>query len=109
MIARSLLNPAAAEHLAKLCGLFSSNFAAERASAAAKADQFVRKLGLTWSDVVRVPTPWQEMANVCRQQMHRLSDRERDFVFNVGRMRASPTDRQLAWLQSLYDKVGGGR
>ena len=40
------------EKLAKLCGLFSSHHDGERASAAAKADEIVRSLGLTWRDIV---------------------------------------------------------
>jgi hypothetical protein len=42
------------DRLAKLCGMFGSAHAGERAAAAAKADQLVRNLGLTWFDVPSV-------------------------------------------------------
>jgi hypothetical protein len=41
-----------AQRLAKLCGMFGSDHAGERATAALKADRLVRDQGLTWPDVI---------------------------------------------------------
>ena len=48
----SPLDPTLAERLAKLCGMFGSDHAGERAAAAAKADALLRSHGLTWFDVL---------------------------------------------------------
>lgn len=48
----ALLDPRAADLPAKLCGLFGSDHAGERASAAVKADALLRAHGLTWFDVL---------------------------------------------------------
>lgn len=44
-----------AERLAKLCGMFGSAHAGERAAAAAKAHDLIRSLRLTWFDVIAPP------------------------------------------------------
>jgi hypothetical protein len=43
------------DRLSKLCGLFSSDHAGERSSAAAMADRFLRERGLRWPDVLAAP------------------------------------------------------
>ena len=48
----TLLDPNAADRLAKLCGMFGSNHDGERATAAALADRLLRQQGLTWGDVI---------------------------------------------------------
>ena len=40
------------ERLAKICGLFGSDHAGERAGAAAAADRLVRQAGLRWPDIL---------------------------------------------------------
>jgi hypothetical protein len=45
-----------ADRLAKICGMFGSHHAGERSAAAAKADSLVRAAGLTWPDVIRLPS-----------------------------------------------------
>jgi hypothetical protein len=53
-----LLPDADLDKLRKLCGLFSSEHAGERATAAAMADAFLRSRGLRWTDVLHhVPRP----------------------------------------------------
>jgi hypothetical protein len=52
----SPLDPNTAERLARICGMFGSDHAGERASAAAMADTMIRKLGLTWQDVISSST-----------------------------------------------------
>ena len=43
------------ERLVKLCGIFGSDHAGERANAAAAADRLVRQAGLRWPDVLILP------------------------------------------------------
>ena len=61
----------ATKRLVKLCGLLGSSAAGERANAAALADAYVREMGLTWADVIKVAQPetglpdWQLMTVEC--------------------------------------------
>ena len=49
MSARTLLDPSAAERLAKLLGMLGSNHDGEVSNAARMADALVREHGLTWA------------------------------------------------------------
>lgn len=118
-MARSIatLDGAAAERLAKLCGMFGSAHAGERAVAAAKAEQLVRGLGLTWFDVLQPQKPQQEHKSLWRDpgsddealrfaRVHRemLSPWERKFVFSVhSGARLSP--KQQSVLGQIVDKL----
>jgi hypothetical protein len=51
-MSRAVLDPQAADHLSKLCSMLGSAHDGERAVAAAKANEFVRRLGLTWRDII---------------------------------------------------------
>jgi hypothetical protein len=53
--ARSLVTPKVVNHLAKLLGMLGSNHAGERAAAGLKAHEFIRRLGLTWLEVLPFP------------------------------------------------------
>jgi hypothetical protein len=44
------------DRLTKLCGMLGSGHDSERASAALKADQLLRRHGLRWPDVIRAPS-----------------------------------------------------
>jgi hypothetical protein len=54
---RALLAPADATRLIKFCKLFASDKIGEVAAAAAKANNLVTKLGLTWDTVFMPPAP----------------------------------------------------
>jgi hypothetical protein len=108
MTGRALLNPRAAGYLVKLLGYLGSDHDGEIAAAGRKANAFVRQLGLTWADVIFCPPEsWWTMADDCAKHAHRLNDRERDFIRNVARLRRPPTDKQLAWLQNIYERLHG--
>jgi hypothetical protein len=47
------------------------------------------------------------MTAACAKQAHMLNERERDFIHNIARLRRPPTDKQLAWLQSIYERLHG--
>jgi hypothetical protein len=48
----ALLDPRAADRLAKFCSMFGSDHDGERAAAAAKADRLIRQHGLTWRQIL---------------------------------------------------------
>jgi hypothetical protein len=107
----ALLDPQAADRLAKLLGMIGSHHDGEVLAAARKADQCIRQLGLTWGDVIRVPTDgsssgdWQHMARACRAQAHRLSAREFDFINNIAMARLEPSEKQLRWLHDIASRL----
>jgi len=114
-VSRSLLDPRDAERLAKIAGMFGSEHPGERA-AAAQADAFVRRLGLTWYNViskVSEPQPivtavrpgWRQMAHACGLKAHRLTSREAKFIRDMQMSRRPPTRSQLDWLNSLYGRI----
>jgi hypothetical protein len=103
---RALLNPRAAEHLRKLLAMCGSTHDGEVLNAARLADRFVRQLGITWDDVLVQPLAgWEPMAHACREQADRLTPRERDFITNIAKLRRPPTDRQLKWLQGIFERL----
>ena len=104
-MSRALFTPNAAEHLAKIAGMFGSAHDGERASAARLADEFVRRLGLTWRDVLATPPEWQMMARYCRDLAHCLTDRERDFINNIAKLRKPPSDAQVQWLRDIFERL----
>jgi hypothetical protein len=108
-MSRALLNPKAAEHLAKLYGMFGSHHDGERAAAARLADQHVKRLGLSWHEVIRVDAHWRSMARACHEHLVEFTERERQFIANMTRLRGAPSERRLDWLTVLYERIGGAR
>ena len=108
----ALLDPCTAVRLAKLCGLFSSRHDGERAVAAAKADELVRRHGLTWGDVIlpRSSTPTsttsvEEMiAYALRHGEGILDAWEEGFLRGI-RGRQHLTKKQLAKLVEIVASV----
>ena len=105
----------------KLLGLLGSDHDGERATAGAKADALVRKLGLTWADVIVLPAPRrassisatdaQQMASYCHRHYALLTGREFDFIRSIRRWHGDLTERQASWLCSIYARLhqGAGR
>lgn len=105
---RALLDPQAADRLAKLAGLFGSNHDGEVVNAARQADKLVRTLGLSWFDVIvrRAAAPeWQAMAKALRDRVDDLDPREADFIANVARSRRPPSPKQMEWLTDIFERV----
>jgi hypothetical protein len=104
-----LLDPAALERLAKLCGMFGSHHDGERAAAAAMADKLVRENGLTWQQVISRPAPSvpetaPEKIAFALANIGALSMWERGFVYGVnGKRSISP--KQLVVLDQIVDKI----
>jgi hypothetical protein len=110
------LDSQSAERLTKLLGMLGSNSDGERATAGRIADQFVRDLGLTWSDIV-VPegthlgsnTNWRRMADYCYALRGTLYGKSREFVENIHGRRRDLTPKQIDWLKSIYDRLRRGK
>ena len=100
------------EKLAKLCGLFSSHHDGERASAAAKADEILRSLGLTWRDIVLDKnTPRARAANSIKAQIAEilaqisaLNAWEKKFIRSLDG-KVFLTAKQRAKVDQVYRKV----
>jgi hypothetical protein len=108
-MSRALLNPKAADHLARICGMFGSDHDGERAAAARLADQHIKRLGLSWHEVIRVETHWRSMARACQERSSEFNERERQFISSMTRLRGAPTDRQLGWLEALFERINAAR
>jgi hypothetical protein len=104
------------ERLSKLCGLFGSDHAGERASAAAKADQLVRKLGLTWSEVLisapralSAPASIKQKIDLLYANRGMLNAKARDFIANVSRYPHRLSDKQVRFVDRLFVEITEGR
>jgi hypothetical protein len=104
------------ELLAKLCGMFGSDHAGERANAAAVADKLVRQAGLRWPDVILPalsPPPRRERdvssnddaIAFCHDFAFALTAWEREFVASLAADRYRRlTPKQMAVLVKLVEK-----
>lgn len=107
------LAPDVAERLAKLLGMLGSDQPGERAAAALKADELLKREGLSWFDVIAVEseseTDWRTMVRVCMAQAAALSGKELQFVRTMARWRGQPSEKQFEWLEGIYARIGGDR
>jgi hypothetical protein len=124
---KNFLPQEAADRLTKLLGMLGSEHDGERATAAAKANAFVRAMGLTWRDIISPPlapdhaprirswrandSNWRRMAEFCHARRWQLNQKDRDFVRSMLNWRQQPTERQREWLLDLYARLhrGGAR
>ena len=111
------LDPVAAQR--KLCAILarlSSPFDGEKLAAARLANELIARLGLQWADVVRIngvienrpspaPPDWRTMLRVCAQRFQYLSEREQNFVSNLASWSRRPSERQLAWLRVIFERI----
>ena len=99
----------ALERLAKILGYLGSTHDSERAVAAQKAHEFIRRHGLQWSDILIAytqPEPhWRQKALVCFRNMAALNQTERKFVKSMLTWRGLPSEKQLRWLTRLYENL----
>ena len=104
--------------LQRLCGMFGSDFAGERSTAARLADNLIRRLGLTWLEVLHLPGTeaaaaaeaaidsggpewWAAAIAECRRRPHRLSPTEIRFLATVATRVArgkTPSPKQQKWI-----------
>ena len=101
------LDPHAADKLAKLCGMFSSDHDGERATAAAKADKLIRSHGLRWSDVIApVPISTIERIRFALGHIDMLSRWEHGFLLGI-RGKQTLSEKQTRILDQIMSKLGG--
>jgi hypothetical protein len=114
------LDPQYVTRLVKLLGMLGSDHAGERAAAALKANELIRGHGLTWADVVRPlanrrdeakkpddqkMVDWRTMRDYCARRPHLLRSREQEFIDDINSWRGALTEKQSAWLISIYTRV----
>jgi hypothetical protein len=102
------LAPDAIDRLIKLLGMLGSAHDGERAAAGLKAHELLRRHGLTWSDIIVVTPPkigWREKVRACRSYRHQLNDKERAFVDTLELWHGTPTAKQLAWLERIWENL----
>ena len=107
--------------LAKLCGMFGSDHAGERANAAAAADRLVRQAGMRWPDVISPPPPpspgsadigdAKKAIAFCRRFPAVLTQWEARFLASVAAQQFRLTRKQRGVLVRLVAKcrAAGGR
>jgi hypothetical protein len=99
------VNDDARKHLVKLLGMLGSAHGGERAAAGLKADQFLKRQGLRWADVIIATPPkigWRETVHAYAAHIHILNTTERSFVSAMAGWVGTPSDRQLAWIDRIY-------
>ena len=96
--------------LIKVCALFASDKAGERASAAAMADRLVKKLGLSWRQILRtnVEPSAEELIEVALTGRDVLTAWESNFLHGI-RGREFLSEKQRSTLHSIVAKVSAGR
>ena len=102
----ALLDPDAADKLARICGLFGSDHDGERATAAAMADKLLRQRGLTWRAII-VTTPTttvEDMIATALSRHDQLTAWEWGFVRGI-RGRQHLTEKQITKLRDIAERV----
>ena len=106
--------------LAAILSRLDSDFAGERAAAGLLASREVRKLGLTWVEVVapaRLPPPasglaaethWRDVIGRCQQHDDELTDWEADFLASLSGF-SRITGKQQAMLEKIAARLRVGR
>ena len=115
-----LIDPEAADKLAKLLGMTGSSHDGEALNAARMADRLRRDLGLQWSDIIAPPLApqsrhesfrdpgdqnWRAIVRYCADHIHLLDAREGNFVRTIARWHGKPTDKQMKWLRDIADRL----
>src|SRR5215469_3501034 len=104
------------ERLVKLCGMFGSDHAGERANAAAAADRLIRAVGMRWLDVIlpALPSPARDqdridtVADAIRFMLLHdevLTSWESDFIRSVAAQGHRLSPKQIAIVERLFAKV----
>src|SRR4051812_30721079 len=99
------------ERLVKLCGLFGSDHAGERANAAAAADRLVQQAGGRWPDVILPALPPPNGHGRIADQIDfvldfpdALNEWEHRFTLSLARQRRPLSEKQRAILYELVEK-----
>jgi hypothetical protein len=106
------------ERLRKLVLLLSSPQDGEVIGAARAIDRALRSAGCDWHDLVNQldgtsmntsgadqSRDWHPMRDYCLRHERLLRPREYEFVASLATWRGSLTERQQAWLASIYARI----
>jgi hypothetical protein len=127
MATKQRLAPADLTRLQRLCGMFGSDHAGERANAAGLADRFLRDRGWRWPDVIQAPSlpppashppppdwrdvlrnwpeNWRIAIDLCERAGAILPPKDRAFLASISGYRHQPSERQLTWLLNVVERV----
>jgi hypothetical protein len=85
-----------------------------------KAHEFIRRRGLQWADVIRLPISddreypgsddgeaWRIQREFCLRHSKRLTAKELGFLINIGTWCGPLTERQQIWLDSIHARLRG--
>jgi hypothetical protein len=100
------LDAVLAGRLAKICGMFGSDHAGERAAAAAHADKLIRDNGLSWETILKSrssshATTTEEQIEFCLANINKLRQWERGFIYGINSQRRKLSDKQLAVVRKI--------
>jgi hypothetical protein len=119
------LDPGAIERLIKLLGMLGSAHDGERAAAGLKAHEFIKRHGLSWSDIIRLPISigehgghesdresdfrygmsWRQQREFCLRHIDRLTPREFGFLDSLRTWRGPLTVKQQTWIDGIYARL----
>jgi hypothetical protein len=122
---RPLLPSRDAEKLSRICNLFSSDHAGERAAAARKADELIRRFRLSWPEIIAralgaadardaddLPPAQHDIAGRAgwvKRRANRLTVSSLRFLDDLIARPRPLTERQARWLTNLEQQVRRGR
>jgi hypothetical protein len=111
----------ARDRLTALLGMLGSDHDGEVVNAGRLATTLIRSSGLTWNDVVvgspkpsaapqpeappKPPPKWREKVAACLILLDRLNPKEVDFLTNLANRTQPPTEKQMAWLEGIAERV----
>jgi hypothetical protein len=123
------LAPATRSALAKLIRLLSSDVDGEALGAVRAPGRALRSAGADFHDLANIvetsstapsasdrpdhfdgddgetELPWQSMVDVCTGELERFTFKEQQFLHTMQRWRGTPTEKQLNWLNALFERV----
>lgn len=103
--------------LKSLLLMLSSDRDGEVVAAARAVERTLKSAGADWHDLAGLlttapaktnnptATDWRAMRDYCAQHSDLLQQRERDLVDTLQRWKGAPTDKQLAWLAAIYQRL----
>jgi hypothetical protein len=122
------LDREAIDRLIKLLGLGSARDG-ERAAAGLKAHEFIKRRGLCWADVIRLPIAahggwhagghddrktdfshamsWRTQREFCPRHSERLTTKELGFLDGLRTWRVPLTEKQQAWIDGIHARLRG--
>lgn len=100
--------------LAKMLPRLGSSFDGEIVATVKAIERVLKSSGSNWHDLATLVCPplpitanfdWRREARFCAGNFNRLSRHEVDFITSLARWRGPPTDKQIAWLRNIADRL----